>query len=332
VELEAIVAALPAAQRDPAWALLSHPELLASREGEAPSDDAEWKATVAGLPPELLASALTLLAYEPDFFARIAALRADTEDRFEALLASHPIETQATFRALLAQPDVLGLLTTHLDLAAVLGSRYRDDPEDTAALLAALGESLTRGDGDALPDWNEVEPDPDVELAYQEPAPTVWPSTRIASVMPVFTRSPNRVTTRRPVPAPRYAPSSSFWFGGRSRMPSAPITSRTGEIRFDRPSRPRGRSWRSGLSERRRDRTLRRDRHERRLRDAHESRNRRFEHGRDRARRGFESKRSVGRGSIRYGRGEVRRGHLNPGRARRGVAKGVHRGGGRRGP
>jgi hypothetical protein len=364
VELEALVDALPAAQRDSAWALLSHPELLASRDGEAPSSEAEWKATVAELPPELLASALTLLAYEPDFFAWIAALRADVEARFEALLAPHPIETQATFRALLAQPDVLGLLTAHLELAAALGSRYRDDPADTAALLASLGESLTRGDDDALPGWHELEPDPDVELAYEEPTSTAWPATLMASVMPIFTGSPSFGAKSRPVPAPRFSPSSSFWFGGRSLTPSAPFASRRGRIGFERPTRSHDDTWRSGLSERRRDGTLRqehrkprherrlrdadtrrrdrfersrdhtsrRERHERRLRDGNGSRGNRFEHTRDRARRRFDSNRSRGRGSIRYGKGEFGRGHMNAGRVRRGQTKRAHGGGGRRGP
>jgi hypothetical protein len=321
LELEALVETLPTSQRDAAWALLSHPDLLASREGEAPSNDAEWKATVAELPPELLASALTVLAYEPDFFARIAALRAAMEARFEALLAPHPIETQATFRALLIQPDVLGLLTTHVELAAVLGSRYRDDPASTVALLASLGESLTRGDEDALPGLNDIEPDPDVELAYEESPAPAWPATLIANVMPIFTGSPGPRAQSRHVPAPSYAPSTSFWFG----------------LRFDRRSRFHGDSWRRGLSERRRrDGTLRRERresrHERRLRDSHESRSRRFERMRDRTRRGFDSKRSRGGGSVRYGSGEVRRGHMNAGRTRRGAVKRGSLGGGRRGP
>jgi len=362
VELEALVEGLPVSQRDSAWALLSHPELLASRGGEAPSDEAEWKATVAELPPELLASALTLMAYEPDFFARIASLRADVETRFEALLAPHPIETQAIFRALLPQPDVLGLLTTHLDLAAVLGSRYRDDPANTAALLASLGESLARGDDDALPGWNELEPDPRGGIAHEAPAPATWPATLIASVMPIFTGSAGAVTRSWPTPAPRFAPSSSFWFGGRSAMPSAPFASHSRGIRFDRPTRSHDDSWRSGLAERHRDGTLRRERgksrherrsrgsasrrsdrsersgeravrreqYERRLRDSHESRDRHFERMRDRSRRGFDSNR--GRGSIRYGKGEVRRGQMNAGRARRGQVKRAHGGGGHRGP
>jgi hypothetical protein len=336
VELEALVDALPAAQRDSAWALLSHPELLASRDGEAPSNEAEWKATVAELPPELLASALTLLAYEPDFFARIAALRADVEARFEALLAPHPIETQATFRALLAQPDVLGLLTTHLDLAAVLGARYRGDPADTVALLDSLGESLARGDDDALPGWNELEPEPDVGLAYEEPAPTAWPAALIASVMPIFTGSHGVGAVSRPVPAARFSPSSSFWFGGRSATPLPPFASRRGRIGFDRPGRSHDDSWRSRLSERRRDGTLRQKRrkskHERRLRDGHASRGSRFEHTRDRARRRFDSNRSRGHGSIQHGRARYGRGDVNAGRARRAQTKRAHGGGGRRGP
>jgi hypothetical protein len=367
VELDALVDALPTAQRDAAWALLSHPELLASRDGEAPGNEAEWKATVAELPPELLASALTLLAYEPDFFERIAALRADTEARFEALLAPHPIETQATFRALLAQPDVLGLLTTHLDLAAVLGARYRGDPADTVALLDSLGESLSRGDDDVLPGWNEVEPDTDVGLAYEEPAPTAWPAALIASVMPIFTGSPGVGPVSRTVPAARFSPASSFWFGGRSAKPSSPFASRRGRIGFDRPDRP-GRphddSWRSRLSERRRDGTLRqerrksrherrsrdadtrrrdrfersrdhalrRERHERRWRDGHKSRGSRFEHTRDRAKRRFDSDRSRGHGSIQRGRARYGRGEVKAGRARRGQTKRAHAGGGRRGP
>jgi hypothetical protein len=347
VELDALVDALPTAQRDAAWALLSHPELLASRDGEAPGNEAEWKATVAELPPELLASALTLLAYEPDFFERIAALRADTEARFEALLAPHPIETQATFRALLAQPDVLGLLTTHLDLAAVLGARYRGDPADTVALLDSLGESLSRGDDDVLPGWNEVEPDTDVGLAYEEPAPTAWPAALIASVMPIFTGSPGVGPVSRTVPAARFSPRGRIGFD-----------------RPDRPGRPHDDSWRSRLSERRRDGTLRqerrksrherrsrdadtrrrdrfersrdhalrRERHERRWRDGHKSRGSRFEHTRDRAKRRFDSDRSRGHGSIQRGRARYGRGEVKAGRARRGQTKRAHAGGGRRGP
>jgi hypothetical protein len=137
-----LAASLSDARREALWEIVRHPPLLEALAQTRGSRD--WPAALADrlvdAPEPLRDLAVALVAETPDVAAEVVALQSLARSRIEEALAPHPLETQATFQALLAQPDVLGLLTEYTELAAALGALHQRDPEAVETLLASVAK------------------------------------------------------------------------------------------------------------------------------------------------------------------------------------------------
>ena len=168
---EAMLAPLGEADAKKLWELSRYPGLVAALVADGPPGEPA-SATLAGYP-----EAIWPVAKEFSRGEKLALLRSlhtsnqEAAAAFETLLAQYPEEERRTFKTLLDYPEILDILTRHIDLTVELGDIYRLNPEGVVAKARSLQVELARQADAANQAWAKaIEDDPQARAELKSSA------------------------------------------------------------------------------------------------------------------------------------------------------------------
>ncbi len=100
--------------------------------------------------------------------SRMSALLEDFDQRFDGLVEDLSPSDRDAFRALLRTPELLSLLSEHMNMTVVLGKAYEDDPAEARGALSDLNLEVARRNAEEADDWKRsVDSDPDLRRDYE---------------------------------------------------------------------------------------------------------------------------------------------------------------------
>jgi hypothetical protein len=202
---------VPREEEQKLWELVRFPEIIdALAEGERKSAS-EILELAKDYPEEVRTAAEQLGRDRYQLLREIRDLRRRADLAFDALLGSYPLETQAVFRKLLEQPEILSLLHQNPELTRRLGDRYRRDPEQTKRLLAELSWDAAERNQETLDEWiRGLEEDPEAEAELRQAAEEYAREQELDTDQTVPLESE---TTRVEVVHHYYGYAYPYWFG-----------------------------------------------------------------------------------------------------------------------
>jgi hypothetical protein len=131
----------------------------------------ELERIAAGHPEDVRAAAVRQGSERHRVVSRMHALLADSERSFDELIEDLPPPKREAFRGMLATPELLSLLSEHMDMTVLLGDAYERDPRGLRDALAELNVELARRNAEDADDWQRsVESDPDLRRDYDAAA------------------------------------------------------------------------------------------------------------------------------------------------------------------
>jgi hypothetical protein len=151
--------------------LSRYPDLVAEIGTGGPKSRSELEAIASRYPETIREAAVRQGTEHRAVVARMHALLADFDGRFNGLVADLPPAKQEAFRSLLATPELLSLLTGHMQTTVLLGDAYDRDPGGVRAGLADLNLEVARRNAEEAKDWQKsVDSDPQLKSDYQQAA------------------------------------------------------------------------------------------------------------------------------------------------------------------
>jgi hypothetical protein len=87
-----------------------------------------------------------------------------SQDGFDKIIESLPTDVQADFKKIIGMPDVMNLLTEHIDLVVSLGEAYKNDPQGTRQKLNDVSTQVASQNQADLDEYKKkVESDPQMQ-------------------------------------------------------------------------------------------------------------------------------------------------------------------------
>lgn len=152
------------------WELSRYPDLvnfLATGKVEKAVLDAE----LAKYPLVIHAMVRDLYLTERGRIMQMAELNKASAEAFASLLVGYDAPVQAALKQLLDLPEVLAILTEHVDLTAEVGRAYAKNPEAFVAKADALSLKLARDRAEAEAEWLEsLKSDPVAMAEFEKSA------------------------------------------------------------------------------------------------------------------------------------------------------------------
>lgn len=139
------------------WELARYPGLVSLLGGEkSPSDEA--LASALAEHPEAIHDVAREFAKRKKrkHVQELQNLNQQTAEAFDTVLSRYPEKTQQSLRALLAYPEILDILTRHIELTAELGDIYRLNPETVEAKANELQLQMARETAESDSSWSDA--------------------------------------------------------------------------------------------------------------------------------------------------------------------------------
>ncbi len=87
-----------------------------------------------------------------------------SQDGFDKIIESLPSDAQSDFKKVIGMPDVMSLLTEHIDLVVSLGEAYKNDPQGTRQKLNDVSSQVATQNQTDLEEYKKkVESDPQMQ-------------------------------------------------------------------------------------------------------------------------------------------------------------------------
>jgi len=151
--------------------LSRYPDLVEAIARGGPKSRGDLERLSADYPEEVRAAAVRQGGERHRVVSRIHGLLADFDNRFARLIEDLPGEQQQAFRGMLRTPELLSLMTEHMDMTVLLGDAFERDPGDVRGALADLNLEVARRNAEEADDWKQkVESDPDLRRDYEAAA------------------------------------------------------------------------------------------------------------------------------------------------------------------
>jgi hypothetical protein len=167
----ALLEPLSEAEREQIWDLVRDPTLVDALTAAPPPTSREIEALTREHPEEIRAAALAASRDHPDLLREIARLQADFEAEFDALVRGLDEDGRVAFRAALAHPELLEILSAHMHLSVLLGEAYERDPQGLERALASLANEVAARTAHAREDWiAALEDDPEARAEFEQAA------------------------------------------------------------------------------------------------------------------------------------------------------------------
>jgi hypothetical protein len=201
-----LIEPLPEEERDQLWELVRYPALVESLAGAEGKTPREIEELAREHPEEIRAAALAVSRDHPDLLREIQRLQAGFEAEFETLVRGLDEDGQAAFRAALAHPELLEILSAHMHLSVLLGGAWERDPQGLERALASLANEVAARTASAREDWiRSLEGDPEARAEFEQAAEAYAEAEEIDYADETRTREETRVALLvYPYP---------YWFG-----------------------------------------------------------------------------------------------------------------------
>jgi hypothetical protein len=201
-----LIEPLPEEERDQLWELVRYPALVESLAGASGKTPREIEELAQEHPEETRAAALAVSRDHPDLLREIQRLQTGFEAEFEALVRGLDEDGQAAFRAALAHPELLEILSAHMHLSVLLGDAWERDPQGLERALASLANEVAARTASAQEDWiRSLEEDPEARAELEQATEAYAEAEEIDYADETRTREETRVALLvYPYP---------YWFG-----------------------------------------------------------------------------------------------------------------------
>lgn len=153
------------------YELARFPDLVHQLAREDRPSRSEIEAWLTDYPESVHEPALRLGREEHRRVRALDALNSRIDEQVADWVRTYPRPTQEAVAALMGYPEVLEILTTHIETAILVGDHYRRDPSGTLARADALHLEAARKNAEELEGWKqELEENPEARTELETAA------------------------------------------------------------------------------------------------------------------------------------------------------------------
>ncbi len=151
--------------------LSRYPELIDQLVAEGPLSKDQIRDQVQSYPKEIQNLAVRYGKNNFNLLNEIHNQRKEVEAAFVAIMSTEDSEVQNIFKSLVAEPDVLSILTDNIKMAVLVGDLYENDPHWLIHYADSLNLQEARSNAKELEDWkNALSSDPQALAEMQQAA------------------------------------------------------------------------------------------------------------------------------------------------------------------
>jgi len=207
---EAALQSLDQQDQEAIWELTRYSGLVETMTRSGSPSAAELQRIAAGYEEAIRPSILDQGQRNFNVLAAVNGTQKLAEQGYNDLLVPYPTDVRGAFNQLIGMPEVLEILTSHLNLTVLVSDLYSRDPAGVSAHLDALAIEAAARQKEALADWQaQLESDPQMRTELESAAAMYaeeqgWSEEE-------YTLPPQESTTRVEV---RYVYEPyPYWFG-----------------------------------------------------------------------------------------------------------------------
>lgn len=146
-------------------------ELLEELVMKGPLSKEEIKSLVKDYPEEIHETAIQYGRREYDKLKEIHNLQEEAQQAYLNIMKPYAANVKDVFNALVAEPDVLSILTGNIKMAILVGDIYKNDPLWLVKTADSLHLEVARKNAEELQDWKkELASDPEALAEMQQAA------------------------------------------------------------------------------------------------------------------------------------------------------------------
>ena len=148
-----------------------YPDLIKELGGPSVKSDDELKPLLASYPDATQKMIKEIYPSQASEFRIMNSLLQKSDESMQQTIQSLPTDSQADFKKIVAQPDVMNLLTDRIDNVVSLGEAYKENPEEVKKNLDDLSAKLAEQSEKDLADYKKkVESDPEMQEEMKKSA------------------------------------------------------------------------------------------------------------------------------------------------------------------
>ena len=159
------------ANQEKLYELSRYPALIKELGSSSLKSSNELKSILASYPEGIQKIVREVYPSQASELTKMNTLLEKSGESMQAIIQSLPEDAQLAFKKVLAQPDVLNLLTDRIDNVVSLGEAYKENPEEVRRDLDDLSVKLTEQSEKDLADYkSKVESDPQMQEEMKKSA------------------------------------------------------------------------------------------------------------------------------------------------------------------
>lgn len=153
------------------YELCRYPDLVHQLVEESPQSLGDIKPSISTYPKEVAEAANALYPKRWSDLRSMDKLYQSSQKNLAKVTEDLPNDTQADFKKVVSKPDVMYLLTEHIDQVVKLGESYKEDPKAMKAKLDDLSAQISAQNQKDLADYkNTVASDPKMQEEMKKSA------------------------------------------------------------------------------------------------------------------------------------------------------------------
>jgi hypothetical protein len=166
-----LIAGYPREEQEKFYQVIRFPELTSALiSGNRKSVD-EVSALVKDYPENIQQQIIAVYRDHFNDLVKINDIYQSAQVTMDKLTAKYPVEVQEDFKKVIETPDVMNLLTDHIDLTVSLGESYKNNPGAVTQQLDDLNKQLTDQDSKDLREYKDaVASDPKLQTEMKQAA------------------------------------------------------------------------------------------------------------------------------------------------------------------
>ena len=170
-DFQALTDPLPRPTQEMIWDLTRYPGLMHQLATAPRGDERSVQQILKSYPEVIHERALAAYRGAPRLLQQADELEQAAENAFQQVLAEYDPTLQGHLRELLQLPEVLDLLTKNIQLAILVGDRYRKSPDRVWQQADSLNLVVARENAQELEDWKQqLDADPALKKDLQAAA------------------------------------------------------------------------------------------------------------------------------------------------------------------
>ncbi len=166
-----LVSAYPREEQEKFYQLSRYPDLVSQLAQLSGRSSDEVNNRIKNYPEGVQQPAQDIYRDHFGDLAKIDGIYQSSQNTLDRVIAKYPSQLQDDFRKVVANPDVMTLLTDNIDLTVSLGESYKSDPQGTTQYLDSLNVAINGQNAKDLQDYKTaVESDPKLQAEMKKAA------------------------------------------------------------------------------------------------------------------------------------------------------------------